>query len=69
MPATETDYLTLPEVAERYRTSEATVRYWRHVGTGPRGVRFGTRVLYPRAEIVRFDRQLAEAAAGGKVLA
>jgi hypothetical protein len=56
-------YLTLPEVAEHYRTTEATVRYWRHTGYGPRGVKLGTRVLYPRAEIERFDRQLVAKAA------
>lgn len=54
------EYLTLPEVAEHYRTTEGTVRYWRHTGYGPKGVKIGTRVLYPRAEIKRFDRQLAE---------
>lgn len=59
------EYLTLPEVAERYRTTEATVRYWRHNGYGPKGVRLGTRVLYPRAEIERFDRQLADQAVTG----
>ena len=54
-----TAYLTLPEVAEHYRTSEATVRYWRHCGTGPRGVKLGSRVLYSRAEIERYDAHLA----------
>lgn len=53
------DYLTVPEVAERYRTSDATVRYWRHIGYGPKGVKLGTRVLFPRTEIERFDRELA----------
>ena len=51
-------YLTLPEIAERYRTTEATVRYWRHIGFGPKGIKMGTRVLYPRAEVERFDREL-----------
>jgi hypothetical protein len=54
--------MTLPEVAEHYRTSEGTVRYWRHVGYGPKGVKLGTRVLFPRAEVERFDRELAEKA-------
>jgi hypothetical protein len=53
-----TEYLTLPEVAEHYRTTEGTVRYWRHTGYGPRGVKSGTRVLYPRAEIDRHDKEL-----------
>lgn len=53
------EYLTLPEVAKHYRTSAGTVRYWRHTGYGPKGIKLGTRVLYPRAEIQRFDRELA----------
>jgi hypothetical protein len=61
----EPEYLTLPEVAKHYRTTEGTVRYWRHIGYGPRGVKLGTRVLYPRAEIGRFDRELT--ASAGKV--
>jgi predicted DNA-binding transcriptional regulator AlpA len=56
------EYLTLTEVAERYRTTPATVRYWRHCGRGPRGVRIGTRVLYPLSEIERFDRELLASA-------
>jgi hypothetical protein len=27
--------LTTEEVAARFRTSPATVRYWRHIGIGP----------------------------------
>lgn len=53
------DYLTFEEVAERYRTTVAVVRYWRHLGRGPRGVKVGTRVLFPRDEIQRYDRELA----------
>jgi hypothetical protein len=57
------DYSTLEEVAARYRKPVATVRYWRHTGYGPKGVKVGTGVLYPRAEIEKFDRELAELAA------
>jgi hypothetical protein len=56
-------YLTLPEVAERYRTTIPVVRYWRHTGFGPRGVKVGVRVLYPISEIRRFDAELARQAA------
>lgn len=52
-------YLTLLEVAERYRTTEAVVRYWRHLGYGPKGVRIGRRVLYPLSEVERFDKEMA----------
>lgn len=58
-------YLTVPEVAARYRVPEQTVRYWRHTGYGPKGVKLGKRVLYPIAEIERFDHQLEALARGG----
>lgn len=58
-------WLTNEEVAEHYRASVATVRYWRHIGFGPKGTKVGNRVLYPEAEVDRFDRELAERAASG----
>ena len=42
------------EVADRFRTSPATVRYWRHIGIGPAGVKAGRRVLYDEAECDRW---------------
>lgn len=59
----DTTYLTLEEVAARYRKSVQTIRYWRHTGYGPKGVKVGTTVLYSSAEIDRFDRELAAQAA------
>lgn len=53
-------YMTIDEVAARYRSTVATVRYWRHTGYGPRGKKVGTRVLYPMSEIERFDREIAD---------
>ena len=53
-------YMTIDEVAMRYRSTVATVRYWRHTGYGPRGKKVGTRVLYPMSEIERFDREIAD---------
>jgi DNA-binding transcriptional MerR regulator len=53
-------YLTTAEVAERYRTAESTVRYWRQVGKGPRGIKIGKRVLYSEAELLRYELALAE---------
>jgi hypothetical protein len=43
--------LTTEEVAQRFRTSPSTVRYWRHLGTGPAGIRVGRRVLYERPNV------------------
>jgi excisionase family DNA binding protein len=42
---------TTEEVAELARVSPATVRWWRHQGTGPKGVKFGRRVLYRDSDI------------------
>ena len=41
-----TRYMTTGEVAETARAPIETVRYWRHVGKGPRSFRLGRRVLY-----------------------
>ena len=43
--------LTTEEVAAIARTSPSTVRYWRHTGKGPQGVRRGRRVLYPESAV------------------
>lgn len=51
--------LTLPEVAEMLRTSPDTLRYWRHVGAGPRSGKLGRRVIYREADVLAFlDEQL-----------
>ena len=42
----EPELLTITEAAELLRTPVATLRYWRHLGTGPRSFRLGRRVLY-----------------------
>ncbi|MFF9215513.1 helix-turn-helix transcriptional regulator [Streptomyces viridosporus] len=53
---------TTADVAKRYRTAPGTVRYWRHIGYGPKGVKVGRRVLYSGAELDRFDAWLAQQA-------
>ncbi len=58
----KTQYLTTEEVAAHYRKPVATIRFWRHRGTGPKGVKVGTTVLYPLAEVERYDNELAEQA-------
>lgn len=44
-------YLVTDEVAEMCRTSANTVRFWRHVGKGPRSFKVGRRVLYDRNDV------------------
>ncbi len=51
-------YLVTEEVAERFRTSPGTVRYWRHIGYGPKSVKVGRRVLYAEADVLQFEREL-----------
>ena len=46
--------LTTEEVAARFRTGPATVRYWRHAGIGPSGIKIGRRVLYDETECDRW---------------
>ena len=45
------DLLTITEAADLLRTPIATLRYWRHLGTGPRSFRLGRRVLYRRSDL------------------
>ena len=49
--------LTLPEAAAYLRTPIATLRYWRHVGSGPQGFRLGRRVMFRRVDL---DQWLTE---------
>lgn len=52
-------YLTTEEVADIARTAPSTVRYWRHLGKGPRAVKKGRRVLYPESAV---EQWMAEGA-------
>jgi predicted DNA-binding transcriptional regulator AlpA len=44
-------FLTTADLAKLTRSPESTIRYWRHVGAGPRGFRVGRRVLYLESEV------------------
>lgn len=48
-------YMTTEEVAERFRTSPGTVRYWRHVGKGPASFRVGAKALYDVALVEAWE--------------
>ncbi|MCU1671827.1 MAG: Transcriptional regulator, MerR family [Blastococcus sp.] len=55
MPDSTTDHepelLTITEAADLLRAPVATLRYWRHLGTGPTSFRLGRRVLYRRDDL------------------
>lgn len=54
--------LTTEEVAEHFRTVPATVRYWRHIGKGPRSFKVGRRVLYRESDVEAWtEREYAAA--------
>ena len=54
--------ITTAEFGEQVRRPEATIRYWRHVGFGPKGARVGRRVLYDQAEVDAWIESHFEAA-------
>ncbi|HEY2297978.1 MAG TPA: helix-turn-helix domain-containing protein [Jatrophihabitans sp.] len=45
------DLITITEASERLRTPAATLRYWRHVGVGPKSFKIGRRVVYRRDDL------------------
>jgi predicted DNA-binding transcriptional regulator AlpA len=51
MTAHHHDLLTIDEAADLVRAPVATLRYWRHLGTGPRSFRLGRRVVYRAADL------------------
>ena len=55
----EPELLTITEAAELLRAPVATLRYWRHLGTGPRSFRLGRRVLYRSDDHAQLDRRPA----------
>jgi excisionase family DNA binding protein len=63
--AAEPEYLTTQEVADHLRTSPETVRYWRHIGSGPPSWKCGRRVLYPRADLDLWIAAARSATPGG----
>lgn len=48
------ELLTIDEAAAIVRAPVATLRYWRHMGTGPRSFRVGRAVRYWRTEVLHW---------------
>ena len=49
--------LTITEAAAILRTPVASLRYWRHLGTGPHSFRLGRRVLYRYTDLITWIDQ------------
>lgn len=60
------EWWTIEEVADHYRATPDTIRYWRQKRYGPKGQRIGNHVLYPASEIRRFDRELRQKITAGE---
>jgi excisionase family DNA binding protein len=64
-PDSTAELLTIGEAAQLLRAPVATLRYWRHLGTGPRSFRLGRRVLYRRDDLHAWiDAQHGQVTAG-----
>jgi hypothetical protein len=44
--------LTLAEACALLRVPEGTLRYWRHLGSGPRSFKIGRHVRYWRTDLI-----------------
>ena len=51
LPHADDELMTIKEVAKLLRVPEATLRYWRHLGTGPHSFRVGRSVRYWRNDV------------------
>lgn len=54
------EYMTTAEVAALVRSPAETVRYWRHMGTGPKSFKVGRRVLYARTDVEQWIEDARE---------
>jgi predicted DNA-binding transcriptional regulator AlpA len=64
LPRGDDELLTMPEVAAVVRVPIATLRYWRHLGIGPRSFRVGRSVRYWRTEVAAWLQQQSDGSRG-----
>ena len=57
-------WLSIKDLAERYRLPVGTIRDWRHRGTGPHGARLGGHVRFRLSEVQRWEAEREEADRG-----
>lgn len=44
--------LRVPEVSELTGIPEATLAFWRHMGTGPQSAKLGRRIVYREVDVI-----------------
>jgi len=49
-----TEYLTTQQLADKLGIPAETCRYWRHVGKGPKSLKFGRHVRYAVQDVEEF---------------
>jgi hypothetical protein len=49
-----TEILYQEELAERWKRPLSTLRYWRHIGYGPKSFKIGGRVVYKVEDVERW---------------
>lgn len=58
--------LTTEQVATRTGVCEATLRYWRQVGEGPRSWKLGRKTVYDEADVLAWlESQKEQTSRGG----
>jgi predicted DNA-binding transcriptional regulator AlpA len=65
MTAEQGRIVGIAEVSRMTALSEATLRYYRHLGTGPRSFKIGKRVGYYELEVIAWIDEQVEATAVG----
>lgn len=56
------ELLTNNEVSTEWRIPAATLRFWRHKGTGPKSFKLGRRVMYRRRDVEAWVQAAYDAA-------
>lgn len=57
--------LTTQELGTKLKTPAETLRYWRHVGKGPRSFKVGRRVLYAESDVMAWLAELRRTTGSG----
>lgn len=62
VPATEQEQLpellNIFEVSEMLSVPAATLRYWRHLGTGPKAFRMGRHLRFQKEDVVAWAKEM-----------
>lgn len=65
MEPTTPTFLTVEELAARYRVTETTVHNWRKHGTAPPSFRAGRQIRFPLEGVLAWERENREPTTGG----